>query len=125
VCVVWVCFISPFLCILPSRRDFLFLKVRASSCLHYDASAAALLIRVVVHAHLLDAVGAVAARGRARVRRHLLIVPADFPDNVVEGVVDVDARFRRRLDEFAAKVLGKGLALCAGVSDERGESQKD
>jgi hypothetical protein len=53
----------------------------------------------------------VAARGRARVRRHLLVVSADFSDNVIEGVVDVDARFRRRLDEFAAKVLGKGLAL--------------
>jgi hypothetical protein len=53
----------------------------------------------------------VAARWGARVRGHFLVVSADFTDNVVEGVVDVDARFRRRLDEFAAKVLGEVLAL--------------
>jgi hypothetical protein len=53
----------------------------------------------------------VAARRRARVRGHFLVVSADFPDNVVEVVVDVDARLRRRLDEFAAKVLGEVLSF--------------
>jgi hypothetical protein len=66
---------------------------------------------ITVHAHLLDAIGAVAARGRARVRRHFLVVAADFADNIVKGVVDIDARFRRRFDEFAAKVVCEGLAL--------------
>jgi hypothetical protein len=120
VCVVWVCFSSSSALLysassIATRFSFPFLSFPCKSArfpsLHYDASAAALLLRIVVHAHLLDAVGAVAARGRACVRRHLLVVSADFPDNIVEGVVDVDARFRGRLNEFAAKVIGKGLAL--------------
>ena len=53
-----------------------------------------------------------AARGCACVRRHLLVVSADLPDDVVEGVVNVDARLGRCLDELAAELPGEVLALC-------------
>ena len=44
----------------------------------------------------------------------LLVVPADLADELVEGLVDVDLLFGGRLDELAAKVLGKVLALLRG-----------
>jgi len=40
------------------------------------------------------------------VARHLLVVASDLADDVVEGVIDVDARFRRGFDEFAAEGAG-------------------
>jgi hypothetical protein len=76
---------------------------------------------IVAHAHFLDAVGAMGpcVAGCARVRRHFLVVSADFTDNVVEGVVNVDAGFGRGFDEFAAKVLGEVLALCDGAQQSQ------
>jgi len=45
---------------------------------------------------------------------NVAVVLADFADNVVKGVLDVDAGFGRRLDEFAAKAPGKLFAICVG-----------
>jgi len=40
-----------------------------------------------------------------------LVKPTDFTDKVAERLVDVDALLRRRLDEFATKMLGQIAAL--------------
>lgn len=42
---------------------------------------------------------------------HFLVVAPDFADEVVEGVVDVDARLCGGLDEFAAKGTGECFSL--------------
>lgn len=83
-----------------------------SSSLHYCASAAAtLLLCVVVDAHLGDAILGLAAGRCACVRGHLLVVSADLPYNIVESVIDVDARFRRGFDELASELSCQVLAL--------------
>ena len=109
------------LCVGPDSDWYLLLLItrpRALAALHDETGAAALLLVVVLDAHLGDAVG-LSARGRARVRRHFLVVPADLPYDVVKGVVDVDARLGRRLDELAAKLPREILALWAGVRHAR------
>lgn len=45
------------------------------------------------------------------IRRHVPVVAAYLANDFVKGIVDVDARFRRRLDEFAAKAARHRLAL--------------
>jgi hypothetical protein len=40
-----------------------------------------------------------------------LVKPTDFTNEIAERLVDVDALFRRCLDEFAAKVLCQIAAL--------------
>lgn len=42
---------------------------------------------------------------------HFLVVSADFTDEVVEGVFNVDARLRGGFDEFAAELSREGLSL--------------
>lgn len=59
------------------------------------------LAAIDIHILLGTAVGSVAASGG--VAGHLLIVAPDLADDIVEGVVDVDARLRRGLDELAAE----------------------
>lgn len=84
---------------------------RHDHSLHDHAPAASLLVvATVFYAHLGYAV-LLAARGRALVRRHLLVVSADFPDDIVEGVVNVDPGLSRGLDEFATELPCKILAL--------------
>lgn len=46
------------------------------------------------------------ATATGRVARHLLVVASDLADDVVEGVVDVDAGLGGCLDEFAAEGTG-------------------
>lgn len=46
-----------------------------------------------------------------RVGRHLLVVAADLADEVVEGVLDVDAGLGGGLDELAAELAGQGFTL--------------
>ena len=83
-----------------------------SSSLHYCASAAAtLLLCVVLNVHLVDAILALRARRRTCVRRHLFVISANLSYDVVEGIVDIDTRFGRRLNELAAKLSCQVLAL--------------
>jgi hypothetical protein len=48
------------------------------------------------------------------VRGHLLVVAADLADEVVEGVLDVDAGFGGGFDEFAAELAGERFTFCYG-----------
>lgn len=51
----------------------------------------------------------------AGIAGHVFVVLADLADDVVEGVVDVDARFCGRLNELAAELAGERFALCLKV----------
>lgn len=46
------------------------------------------------------------------VGRHLLVVATDLTDEVVEGILDMDAGLGGGLDELAAKLSGQGFTLC-------------
>lgn len=76
---------------------------QTKTALHDNTAAAppALLLALVVELAAGRA-GAVALA----VRAHLLVESADLADDVVEGLVDVPARFRRRLDELASELSG-------------------
>jgi hypothetical protein len=69
----------------------------------YTLSAAARILLAAIDIHILlgASVGPVAASGC--VACHLLVVASDLADDIVESVVDVDARLRRGLDELAAE----------------------
>lgn len=45
---------------------------------------------------------------------HFAVETTDLADDIVEGLVYVDARLGRRLDELAAEVLCQGLTLWIG-----------
>lgn len=47
-----------------------------------------------------------------RVGGHLLVVATDLTDEVVEGVLDVDAGLGGGFDELAAELAGERFALC-------------
>lgn len=49
--------------------------------------------------------------GAGRVGGHLLVVAADLADEIVEGVLDVDAGLGGGLDELAAELSGQGFTL--------------
>lgn len=86
--------------------------------LHHDAlSAAARVVAGLAHVHLaLRRAGPERTRS-GRVRRHFLVVAADLPDELVEGVFDVDARLGGGFDELAAELAGQCFTLCMRVSD--------
>jgi hypothetical protein len=71
----------------------------AASHDHALAAAASVLI-VGTHLHL---VVWCFARAGSWIARHVFVVFPDLAHDVVEGVVDVDAGFGGRLDEFAAE----------------------
>lgn len=81
-------------------------------CSHEDALGTAASIGVVVAdlhlAHLVHAVGGTAA---CRVALLLPVVSADFSDNIIESLVDIDSGLGRRLDELAAKRPGQCFTL--------------
>jgi hypothetical protein len=85
---------------------------RGSRPLHDDAlPTAAGFLAGLADIHLALG-GAAAERARpGRIGRHLLVVPADLADELVEGVFDVDARLGGGFDEGAAKLPSQGLAL--------------
>ena len=66
---------------------------------------------LVVHAHLSIGLATVCARASSSADR-VAVVFADLSNNVVEGVLDVNARLGRSLDELAAEVAGEFLASC-------------
>ncbi len=49
-------------------------------------------------------------------RIHLLVVPTDLPDDLVEGIIDVDARLGRGLDELAPEPTCQGFTLWKMIS---------
>lgn len=80
------------------------LSTEASATSHYNALGAAASLGVVVaNLHRLDRSCSVRHAAGVRVALHLAVVPADLPDDVIERLVDIDSRFRRRLDELAVE----------------------
>lgn len=81
--------------------------------LHDDTlGAAASFGLAFAHLHLAGrtAIATVAATA-GRIALHLAVVATDLSDNIVESLVDVNARLGGRLDEAAAKRLCQCLAL--------------
>lgn len=89
--------------------------------LHHDALAAAAgVVAGLAHVHLaLGGAGSERARS-GRIRRHFLVVAADLPDELVEGVFDVDARLGGGFDELATELAGQRFALCYGLDRDSG-----
>ena len=86
---------------------------RAWAALHDDALAAAAgALAGVAHVHLALRCAGTEGSGAGGIRRHLLVVAADLADEIVEGVLDVDAGLGGGLDELAAELSGQGLTLC-------------
>ena len=80
--------------------------------LHDGALAAATVRVALVHVHLL---GGTAIRSCAWcAASDVAVVFADLADDVVESVLNVDARLGRCLDEFASEAASEFLALCRG-----------
>jgi hypothetical protein len=86
--------------------------------LHDDAlGAAAGALTGVAHVHLALWCAGTEGTGARGVGGHFLVVAADLADEVVEGVLDVDAGLGGGLDELAAELSGQGLTLCGQVLD--------
>lgn len=87
---------------------------------HDDAlGTAASLLLAAIHIHLLGrAVEAGATPGAGGVALHFAVEAADLADDVVKGLVDVDSRLGRGLDELAVEGSGQGLTLCKLVEKE-------
>lgn len=71
--------------------QLLFSSLHSSALLHDCASAAACFFLVTLHAHLSHL--SVCAGAVASIRRHVSVVLPDLSYNVVERIVDIDARF--------------------------------
>lgn len=67
---------------------------------------------VVAHFHLVGRAAIVRSPAAGRVTLHLTVVPPDFPDDIVECLVNIDPRLRRGFNELAAKRFRKRLTLC-------------
>jgi Na+(H+)/acetate symporter ActP len=81
--------------------------------LHDDAlGAAAGTLARLAHVHLALWCAGAKRAGAGGVRGHLLVVAADLADEVVEGVLDVDAGFGGGFDELAAELAGERFTLC-------------
>lgn len=79
--------------------------------LHYRAlCTAASVLFLVLETHLI--LWLTAAASTTGVSRHVLVVFPNLAYDVVESVVNVNARFGRRLDEFAAKLPREIPTLC-------------
>ena len=81
----------------------------ASDTLHYGTLAAAAVLLAVHVQVLLRFLARAAAAG---VRGHVFVILADLANDVVEGVVDVDAGPGRSLDELAAERARERGTLC-------------
>lgn len=89
--------------------------VDASGSSHDDTlGAAAGLVAAVVHVHLLGgAVESGATSATGGVALHFAVEAANLADNVVEGLIDIDSRLGRGLNELAVEGSSQGLALCS------------
>jgi len=81
--------------------------------LHDDAlGAAAGLGFAFAHFHFVrGSVSAAVTTAACRVALHLAVKAPNLANDIVESLIDVDAGLGRSLNEFAAEVLGKCLAL--------------
>jgi len=77
---------------------------------HASPAAAGVLVPAV-HVHLIVRTLRLRAAA-AGIAGHVFVVFPDLAHDVEEGVVDVDARLGRRLDELAAEGSGECSALC-------------
>jgi len=107
--------------VLPVRMNSFSLRVPevgmvSETCafaLHDDAlAAAACALAGLAHVHLTLWCAGTEGTGAGGVGRHFLVVAADLADEVVEGVLDVDAGLGGGLNELAAELSGQGLTLC-------------
>jgi hypothetical protein len=81
--------------------------------LHYDAlPAAASVLGRIAHIHLALWCAGAERAGAGGVRGHLFVVATDLADEVVEGVLDVDAGLGGGFDELTAELAGERFALC-------------
>jgi hypothetical protein len=81
--------------------------------LHDDAlGAAAGALTWLAHVHLALWCASAECTRPGGVRGHLLVVAADLADEVVEGVLDVDAGFGGGFDKLAAELAGESFSLC-------------
>lgn len=81
--------------------------------LHDDALRAATgTLARLAHVHLALWCAGAERAGAGRVRGHFLVVATDLADEVVEGVLDVDAGLGGGFDELAAELAGERFALC-------------
>lgn len=86
-------------------------SVVSTLCRSHDHAFAAATRVFIVPAHLHLMVWCFAC-SCAWVAGHVLVVLPDLAHDVVEGVVDVDAGFGGRFDEFAAELSCELSALC-------------
>lgn len=81
--------------------------------LHDDALRAATgTLARLAHVHLALWCAGAERAGAGRVRGHFLVVATDLADEVIEGVLDVDAGLGGCFDELAAELAGERFALC-------------
>lgn len=89
---------------------------RIELILHDDAlGAAAGTLTGLTDIHLAFRGTSTEGARTGRVRGHILVVAADLTDEVVEGVLDVDAGFGGGLNELAPELSGQSLTLCFEV----------
>lgn len=81
-----------------------------TTALHYRAFPAASRILLLIHLKLV--LGLTPRTTTSRVSRHVFVVFPDLAHDVVKGVLDVDSRLSRGLDEFATKLSRELSALC-------------
>lgn len=92
-------------------------SLKAGSLHKYASSAATSTFLALADLHLARGVSVSrATTSTCRVACHLFVVASDFADDVVECVVNVDARFGGGFDEFAAKGSGECFTLYKGTS---------
>lgn len=78
----------------------------------HTLGAAASLLVAIVHVHgLRCAVGASGTAAAGGVALHLSVKSPDLAHDIVEGLVNIDARFGGSLDELATERPRKSLAL--------------
>lgn len=102
---------------LPYRMEGFVAFDGVESNLHNDAlGAAASTLTGLANIHL--ALGGARAEGARAgwVGGHILVVAADFTDEVVEGVLDVDAGLGGGFDELAVELSGQSLTLCCELA---------
>lgn len=82
-------------------------------CLHDDTlRAAAGVIARLGHVHLASMRSTTTKGAASRgVGRHVLVVAANLANQVIKGVINVDARLGRCLDELAAELTSQRLTL--------------
>lgn len=85
-------------------------QVAEAALHHYTLPTASSFLLLILKAHLV--LWLVPTASTTGVSRHILVVFSNLANDIVEGVVDVDARLGGGLDELAAERSRELLALC-------------